>query len=151
MSRSISAVCILFILSLLAFGCSNEKAIEETLEDWEDAINEDDADALWDTVSPDSNFYDTQTSQQLLDYFDGFTPVKYSDEDIDIDKPYADVLADATYAGVPVTGDDGSVMFVMKKEEGFFSFLNPDWRVYKYYDNGEFDDPVWQKLQRMTK
>jgi hypothetical protein len=65
---------------------------------------------------------------------------------MNIDNPYADVLADATYADIP-----NAAKFVMKKKQGFFSFLAPEWNVYKYFDNALFvpdQDEVWRKLKK---
>ena len=36
------------------------------------------------------------------------------------------------------------VWFWMRKQGGLFS---SDWRVYRYYNGGDFNTPVWQKLK----
>ena len=144
MKRILIAVLVLAGGVLFVFGCSSEKVIENKIDDWTDAINDGDTGALTDAVSPDSEMYDPVNIDNLIDvYFSGLTPVGYDLGNIDIDKPYADVPAEATYAGIP-----NDAKFVMKKESGFFSFLFPKWNVYQYYDNGDFGTPVWKKVRR---
>ncbi len=136
---------VITIIPLL--GCT-QYYIEKTIDDWEKAINNGDDDALDDLSSPDSDFWVTWTAKDLIDiYFSGFTPVHYYNLNTSIDNPYADVFADATYAGVQVTG---GVWFVLKKEETLLSFIFPDWKIYRYYDShdpdtGEWSEPVWRK------
>lgn len=147
MKRVIFPVIILCAALFVVIGCSNEKAIEETIADWTSAVSALDADAIYDVMSPDSDFYDPVNIQNILIvYFTGFTPVSYDLGDMNIDNPYADVPADAIYAGIP-----NAAKFVMKKKQGFFSFLAPEWNVYKYFDNGLFvpdQDEVWRKLKK---
>lgn len=135
---------VITIIPLL--GCT-QYYIEKTIDDWEKAINDSDADALENLLSPDSDFWVTGTFQEFLDYFEGNKPVHYSNLDISVNNPYADVYANATYKGVEV---DGGVWFVLKKEEALLSFLFPDWRIYQYYDFGDWSNPVWRKLQHLN-
>ena len=147
MKRVIFPVIILCAALFVVIGCSNEKAIEETIADWTSAINDADPDAMRDAVSPDSEMYDPALINTLItSIFRGFHPVSYDLGDMNIDNPYADVPADAIYAGIP-----NAAKFVMKKKQGFFSFLAPEWNVYKYFDNGLFvpdQDEVWRKLKK---
>lgn len=146
MKRPLMPAILLFAISLLFFGCSNEMMIEKTIDDWTGAINNNDVEAMEDVLSPDSDYYITLTANYLVGdplddpYFEDFTPVSYALGSIDIDVPYADVPATATYVGVP-----NNAMFVMKREPGFLSFLFPDWKVYRYFDNGDFTTAVWRK------
>jgi len=150
MKRFIFPMIILCAALFVVIGCSNEKAIEKTIDDWTSAINAPDAstsyDAIYNVLSPDSDYYDPVNIQNLVNYFTNFTPVSYVLGDMNIDNPYADVLADATYADIP-----NAAKFVMKKKQGFFSFLAPEWNVYKYFDNALFvpdQDEVWRKLKK---
>jgi hypothetical protein len=146
MKRVIFPVIILCAALFVVIGCSNEKAIEKTINDWTSAINDADPDAMRDAVSPDSEMYDPALIDTLIKiYFADFDPVSYDLGDMNIDNPYADVPADAVYAGIP-----NAAKFVMKKKQGFFSFLAPEWNVYKYFDNGNFDpgEEVWKKLKK---
>ena len=147
MKRVIFPVIILCAALFVVIGCSNEKAIEKTIDDWTSAINDADPDALGDAVSPDSEMYDPVAIEALItDYFANFDPVSYDIIEINIDAPLADVPADASYVGLP-----NDAKFVMKKKQGFFSFLAPEWNVYKYFDNALFvpdQDEVWRKLKK---
>ena len=147
MKRFIFPMIILCAALFVVIGCSNEKAIEKTIDDWTSAINAADPDAMGDAVSPDSEMYDPVVIENLITtYFKGLGLVSYVLGDMNIDNPYADVLADATYADIP-----NAAKFVMKKKQGFFSFLAPEWNVYKYFDNALFvpdQDEVWRKLKK---
>lgn len=142
----ISIVIVLSISIFFTLGC-NKLAIETALADFEDAVNNNSASDLEDVMSPDSNFYITGAFQQFLnDIFGGNTPVNYTNLDINVDGSNATVLPDATYAGFP-----NDVKFNMRKDESDSTFFSPSWKVYRYYDNDDFDLPVWQKLKVSSK
>ena len=147
MKRLLIPAIALFSITLLFFGCSNEKAIEKTIGEFEDAVNDNNDGNLKDTLSPDSKLYITQTFDDFLIYFDGFYPVSYPNLDISVDGDTGDAITVATYyeGGLNSNID---VQFIMRKEKGFFSFLNPSWKVLEYWDNadGTFQF-IWQKLQ----
>ena len=151
----------LIMLTLFLFRCSNEKAIEETISAWEAAIDDKNASDLKETLSPDSNWYidaDAIIDDLFTNYFNQYKDVEYSNLDIDIDQPYADVLPGTTiYTDTLDLPLNIPSKFKMKKEEGLLSFISPDWRVYKYWDDanddGVFDDSdfLWQKLKVSSK
>ena len=100
-------------------------------------------------LSPDSNFSEAGTFQAFLDYFIGLRLVNYTNLDIDIDGSNSRVLSDGTYVGLAV-----DVKFRMRKDESDSTFFSPSWKVYQYYDWGNFtepDDAVWQKLKVSSK
>ena len=137
------------LLFFVIFGCSNEKAIEEAISAFEDAVNNDSTAEMQDALSEASDFYITQTFSELLDHFDGFRPVSYTNLDMSMGKENADVNATASLAGI-----SEQALFVMRKESGFMSFIAPQWKVRQYWDTnntaGELEY-VWKKIQRMLK
>jgi uncharacterized membrane protein YvbJ len=148
MKRFFFPVLIFIALSLLLFGCQ-KAAIENAIDDFESAVNDDDADALDSVISSDSQFRVTNTFDDFLGYFDGFRPVSYSGLDIETDGPDATVDADASYNGTAQ-----KVQFIMKRDEAFFAFLFPDWKVKEYWDNNNTDGTlefVWLKIKKFIK
>jgi len=146
MKRYILPVLILIIFSMLTFGCT-KAAIENAVQDFEDAVNEDDFNALDDVISDDSQMRDIGETgiYGLLDYFDDFRRVKYRNLDIEVDGSNADVNANATYIGF-----DQNILFKMKRDEAFFAFLFPDWKVKEYWDNNNEKEEltmIWQKIK----
>ncbi len=158
----IFVIIISIILSLSFIACSDEAAIEETISAWEKAIDDKNISDFKETLSPDSDLYvdvDLKVEELFATYFHLYD-VEYANLDIDIDKPYADVLPGTS---IYYDADDADIFFnipskfKMKKEEGFLSSISPDWRVYKYWDDanddGVFDDSdyLWRKLQSKKK
>ncbi len=145
MKRLLTTAIALAFFAILLFGCSSEAMIEKTIGEFETAVNDDSVGDLKDTLSPDSDFYITQTFQGFLDYFDGQRNVNYPDLSITVDGSDGDALSDATYVNgtFPV-----SVQFVMRKEKGFFSFLAPSWKILQYWDeaSGTMEN-IWRRLQ----
>ena len=151
----------LIMLTVFIFRCSNEQAIRETISAWEAAIDDKNASDLKETLSPDSNWYidaDAILDDLFTNYFNQYKDVEYSNLDIDIDQPYANVLPGTTiYTDTSDLPLNIPSKFKMKKEEGLLSFISPDWRVYKYWDDanddGVFDDSdfLWQKLKVSSK
>ena len=146
----ISIVIVLSISIFFTLGC-NKLAIETTIADFETAVNDDNVNDIEDIMSPDSNMYQVGTFQGFLDFFIGSRDVNYTNLDIDIDGSNSRVLADGTY-------NDGltpvDVKFRMRKDESDSTFFSPSWKVYQYYDWGNFtepDDAVWQKLKVSSK
>jgi hypothetical protein len=146
---------IIFITIIMFLGCSAEKAIEKTISDFEDYINEydqvtRDVSDLKETLSTESHYYLNDEDIRLFveDYFIGssYRDVQYSNLDIDIDSRNADVYSDGTYANGFTSTE---IWFWMRREEAFFAFISQDWRVYKYHDsiNG-FDNPIWRKPKK---
>jgi uncharacterized membrane protein YvbJ len=147
MKRPLIAMVVLVSIAFLFFGCSNEKAIETTIGDFEAAVNNNSVGDIKDTLSPDSDFYITQTFQNFLDYFKDQRNVNYPNPDITVNGDNGDALCDATYdsGSLPV-----NVQFVMKKEKGFFSFLFPSWKVLEYWDDAAVSgtlDNIWKRIQ----
>ncbi len=150
----------LIMLTVFIFRCSNEKAIEETISAWEAAIDTKNEEDLKPTISPDSEMYadiDAMIDWLLNEHLNIYTDVDYSNLDIDVEQPYADVIPGTSiYTDTAYLKYSVPSKFKMKKEEGPFSFISPDWRVYKYWDDpdgdGVFDDPVvWKKLRYQKK
>ncbi len=142
---------IIIVIAGLFISCSQEDAIEETILAFENAVNlsETDLDVaandLEGIMSPDSDFYVTTTfADFLFDNFDQLWSVNYTNLDITADGRDGDVYSDATYLAGTIPDD---VWFWMRREKGFFAFLNPDWRVFRYYNGGDYTIPVWQKLK----
>jgi len=137
-----SLVPVFIVITMLFFiGCA-KTAIKSTISDFEDAINDESASDLKETLSPDSDYIVSDpTAAEFLDYFQSnfYIPVNYSNLDIDVGGGDADVFSDGTYDGTPT-----EVKFWMRRE-GWF--LSSDWRVYRYYDFGDFSNPVWRKPQ----
>lgn len=146
MKRFGIVLAVAVLSSVFISGCA-KMAIEKTISEFEDAVNKEDAEALEDIMSPDSDFYVTATFDTFLDYFDGFRDVKYNNLNIDVDGRDAEVYADGTYN----LGEQGEitegVLFWMRREEALLAFIFPDYKVYRYYDLDNFSDPVWQKLK----
>ncbi len=144
-------------LSILIFISCNQMAIESTISDFETAINDTDFAAgitpnntqdIKDTLSPDSEFYVTETFNALLLHFDGFDPVGYSNLNIDVDGSNADVTADADLAGIP---EDAK--FVMRKDSAS-TFFSPEWKIKQYWDTNNVSENlefVWKKLGGQKK
>ncbi len=148
MKRFFFPVLIFITFSLLLFGCQ-KAAIENAIDDFENAVNSDDANALDSVISSDSEFRITGTFENFLDYFDAFRPVSYSGISIEQDGSDATVDADATYKGTAT-----SVEFIMKRDEAFFAFLFPDWKVKEYWDTNNTKNEltmIWQKIKSMIK
>ena len=147
-------ILLIIITSIFLFGCS-KAAIENTINKFQDAVNNGDADALENVMSPDSDFYKTYTFDSFIsDNFSGFTPLEYKNLDINIDSSSADVNADAYYLTDPLNPVKDDVLFVMRKVDNFFSFIFPEWKVYQYYDGGNFNRPndaVWRKIKNLKQ
>jgi uncharacterized membrane protein YvbJ len=150
MKRSPHSLLIILIISLLVtsfilLGCANA-AVETAISDFKNAVNNDSVSEIQNALSPASSFYITQEFETFLDYFDGNRPVEYSNYTITAEGANADAYANSTYSGVTVSG---GVWFWFRREETFLSFLFPSYKVYRYYDNGDWNNPVWKKLQEI--
>jgi len=144
MKRIIIPLLLLFTISL--FGCS-KMLIEQTIEDFEKAVNEDNAAALKETISEESEYSTAINTEEwfqyLLDYFQGYD-INYYNYDISINGSNADAYV---YADFDSTTEEA--LFVMKKKEALFSFIFPDWKIYQYWDTNntaETLDNIWKKL-----
>ncbi|MBN2325391.1 MAG: hypothetical protein JXQ30_16805 [Spirochaetes bacterium] len=133
----------LLIAGAVLFGCA-DAAVKTAISNFTSAVNADSVDQVKNALSPESNFYITQEFGTFLDYFDGNRPVAYSNYTINVSGADADAYASATYSGVPVSG---GVWFWFKRDNTFLSFLFPSYKVYRYYDNGDWTDPIWKKIQ----
>ena len=136
---------VFIIVIVFFFSCSAEKAIEQTIQDFEDAANNNDLDAMEATLSSHSEWDITQLQSLVLNHlYPTYTPLEYTDLTIDVDKPHADVESTALYKSTAPT----TAWFVMREEEKFFSFLFPDWRIKEFYDLDDNATPVWKKLKK---
>jgi hypothetical protein len=125
-------------------GCANA-AVESAISNFQNAINNNSPSQLKNALSPDSDYYITQGWDWLLtDVFGGNTPVYYSNYTITVSGENADSYANATYAGLPV---DGGVWFWFRRENTFLAFLFPSYKVYRYYQEGDWSTPVWRKTE----
>ncbi|MFW6139557.1 MAG: hypothetical protein ACOC7U_10365, partial [Spirochaetota bacterium] len=77
-------------------GCS-KIAIENTISDFEDAVNKNSTNDIKEVLSTESEMYITTAFDQFLSYFDDFRNVNYSNLDINVDGGDGEVYADATY------------------------------------------------------
>ncbi len=148
MKRFFFPVLIFITFSLLLFGCQ-KAAIENAIDDFENAVNSDDANALDSVISSDSEFRITGTFENFLDYFDAFRPVSYSGISIEQDGSDATVDADADYHGTAI-----KAQFIMKRDEAFFAFLFPDWKVKEYWDTNNTNNElvaVWLKIKSLLE
>ena len=135
-------------ISILIFASCDQMAIEDAINTFEDAVNDDSSSDMENILSPDSQQYILSDWDTFLDYFDDQRPVDYTNLDINLDGENARVLTDATYSEVPVLG---GVKFRMRKDQADSTFFMPSWKVYQYYDNGNFaedTDAIWKKLNR---
>jgi hypothetical protein len=144
-------------ISILIFFSCDQMAIKSTISDFENAINDTDfivginaenEQDIEDTLSPDSEFYVTGTFSDLLNHFDGFSPVAFSNLNIDVDGSNADVNSDADLAGI---AEDAK--FVMRKESDS-TFFSPEWKIKQYWDTNNLSGDlefVWKKLQSQKK
>lgn len=136
---------VFIIVVLFFFSCSAEKAIEQTIQDFEDAANDGDIDALKDTLSSHSEWDITGLQAEVLNtHLSGYTPLEYTDLTIEVDKPHADVESTALYLNTAPT----TAWFIMREEDKFFSFLFPDWRIKEFYDLDNPVDAIWKKLKK---
>jgi len=150
MKRFFFPVLIFIIFSLLLFGCQ-KAAIENAIDDFENAINESDVSALDSVISSDSQMRTGGPSvlETFMDQFDEFRPIDFSGIDIEQDGSDATAYADADYYGTAI-----DAKFIMKRDEAFFAFLFPDWKVKEYWDTNNPDDElvmVWQKIKSLLK
>ena len=139
---------LIVLLSFLLFGCS-KLVIEDTIRKFQDAINNEDAEALKEVMSPDSDFYKTTTFEEFIeDNFSQKIPVEYKNLDIDINDNLADVYADEYSLANTDHPEINEVLFVMRKVDNFFSFIFPEWKVYRFYNEGDFNNPVWKRVKK---
>ncbi len=135
-------------ISILIFISCDRMAIEDAITTFESAVNDDSSTDMENILSPDSEMYILADWNYVLDHFDGFRPVDYTNLDINIDGKNARVITDSTYDDVPV---DGGVKFRMRKDESNSTFFQPSWKVFQYYEHGNFvedTDAFWKKLNR---
>ena len=135
-------------ISILIFISCDRMAIEDAITTFESAVNDDSSTDMENILSPDSEMYILADWDTFLAYFDSFRPVDYTNVDVNLDGDNARVTTDATYSEVEVP--DG-VKFRMKKDDSDSTFFQPSWKVYQYYDYGNFEedtDAVWKKLNR---
>ena len=134
-----SALIIIIVIALFA-ACANERSIEDTISQFESAVNNQNLSSFKDTLSEDSIDWITGDIgiQGFLDYFDGVIPLSYGEltatQTSGVD---ATVDAQATYYnhGVPVT-----VQFVMRKHDQV-------WKVRQYWDDwSDSFSNIWQKV-----
>lgn len=140
-------VIAIILISIILFGCSNEKAIEIVISDFEDAVNDSSESKIQDILSPESDFYITGAFTEFLANFDGFRPVNYSNLSISVNGSDADVDADVSYSEIPE-----QAKFVMKKEETFLSIFIPDWKVKQYWDTNNPSgnlEYVWMRIKKL--
>lgn len=128
----------------ILLGCA-DAAVESAISDFKNAINAGSESQFKNALSPASDMYVTGEWVDLLNtYFGDNDPVAYSSYTINVDGENADAYASATYTGVTVS--DG-VWFWFKRENTFLAFLFPSYKVYRYYDYGDWVTPVWKKIQ----
>lgn len=141
----ILSLIITVITAGVLLGCANA-AVESAISDFKNAINHNDPNQLKNALSPESDMYSAGGWEELLtDYFtEENRPVAYSGYTINVSGADADAYASATYQSVPV-GD--GVWFWFKRENTFLAFLFPSYKVYRYYDYGDWSNPVWKKIQ----
>jgi hypothetical protein len=126
-------------------GCA-DAAVESAISNFKSAVNANSADQLKNALSPESSFYITQEFETFLGYFDENRPVAYSNYTINVSGADADAYASATYDDPPVPVS-GGVWFWFKRDNTFLAFLFPSYKVYRYYDYGEWSTPIWKKIQ----
>ncbi|UCB45257.1 MAG: hypothetical protein JSV25_13735 [Spirochaetota bacterium] len=145
MNKLLIPTLLAIIISIFfVFSCSDEAAIQKTISDFESAVNSNNLDALQATISPYSDWAITQVQSEILSHLYGtYTPLSYTNFSISVSSPWADVTSTAKYYA---TGDT-TAWFKMRKNDGFFSFLNPEWKIKEFYDLDDPDTPIWKKLQ----
>jgi hypothetical protein len=140
----------IIVISFIIFASCDQMAIEDAIQTFEDAVNSNSDNEMKNILSPDSQQYIIGAWDIFQNYFDGQRDVNYTNLEINmIDGENARVFTDATYSDiVPVPG---GVKFRMRKDESDSTFFMPSWKVYQYYDNGNFvedTDAIWKKLRR---
>ncbi len=145
---------LIIVVSFMLFGCS-KIVIEETIRKFQEAVNNEDPEALKEVMSPESQFYITGEFDAFIqdNFVDNKIPVEYKNLDIDIGDTTADVRADEYYKIDTSNPGHDEVLFVMKKVDNFLSFIFPDWKIYQFYNEGNLnkDDPnapVWKKIKK---
>ena len=140
------------LMLVLAFfiGCA-EVSIEKLISDFDDAINNKNESQIRDVLSEDSDYYITESFDIFVgetNFGDSERVLAHSNFDMDIAGTRATVYSDVTYDldATPLLVPD-SVMFWMKRDSGFLSFIFGSWKVYRYYDGGDFSTPLWRKIQ----
>jgi hypothetical protein len=137
---------IALLLSIFAvFSCSNEAAINKTIDDFQRAINSNNLDGVKATLSPYCDWNITGVQSAILEHlYPDYTPVSYTGRSISVGSTLADVTSTAKYKAT----SDTTAWFLMRKNEGFFSFLNPEWKIKEFYDLDDHTTPIWKKIQQ---
>jgi uncharacterized membrane protein YvbJ len=145
MKKSLIAITVLSFVAILFFSCSNEAIINQTIDSFQNAVNNNNLDGVKATLSPYCDWNITGVQVEILNYLYGtYTPLSYTNRSISVNSPWADVTSTAKYYGT----DDTTAWFRMRKNDGFFSFLNPEWKIKEIYDLNNHTDPVWKKIQQ---
>ena len=140
----IVSIAVSLLSAVILLGCA-DAAVKTAISDFKDAVNANSVSQIKSALSPESDFYITGEFQTFLDYFEGAgRPVAYSGYTINVSGENADAYASATYDSVAV---GGGVWFWFRREDTFLGFLFPSYKVYRYYDYGNWSDPVWRKIQ----
>ena len=102
-TKYLTLTLIIIIVFALFTACANTRSIEDTINQFQNAINADDFSSFKDTLSEDSHFYVTGDIgiQGFLDHFDGFTPVMFNNLSVSTNVNDGTVNASATYASLP--------------------------------------------------
>jgi hypothetical protein len=145
MKKSFIAIIALSFLVILFFGCSNEAIINQTIDAFQNAVNNNNLDGVKAALSPYCEYNITEVQVEILNHLYGsYTPLSYTNRSISVNSPWADVTTTAKYHN---TGDT-TAWFRMRKNDGFFSFLNPEWKIKEIYDLDNHTVPIWKKIQQ---
>jgi hypothetical protein len=147
MKRLLISIITLSFLTILLISCSNEAIINQTIDAFQNAVNKGDIEGIKATLSPYCDWDITGVQDKIYEYhLKDHIPLSYTDRSISVNSPWADVEAVGNYqASLPLPA-----WFRMRKNDGFFSFLNPEWKIKEFYDQGDHSTVIWKKIQEMS-
>jgi hypothetical protein len=143
MKRTLISIIILVIVASLFISCANERSIEQTINDFATASNNNDLSLLTGLLSPDSDFWagglGMPNVEALLAYMNSASPISFTIQTPSVNGNDATVNASAVYGFIGPT--PFSVYFVMRLHD-------KEWKIRQYYDYVGDPDYVWLRLGR---
>ena len=136
-----AVLCIIAIIISLFVSCAVERSIEQTINDFATASNNNDVVLLNSLLSEDSQFWPGRptTVEELLVYMNDASPITFSNLSITENGDDGTVSASAVYGFIGPT--PFSVDFVMRRHD-------KEWKIKEYYDYKGVNPYVWLRIGR---